>query len=99
MAGTRAESLVDQALNKLGVVSEISNVQEIKKDSNSGRITIDRSRDEIGIDSGMEEIDTEEEFDEVLFSVGSQPNLNYGTMGGLSLSSSERLVVDKTLRC
>ncbi|MGK3734356.1 MAG: NADH:ubiquinone reductase (non-electrogenic) [Bacillariaceae sp.] len=99
MAGTRAEPLVDQALNKLGVVCEICSVDEIKKNTN-GQITIQRRSNLNG--SSLTPIDAEDEWDAVLWTAGSLPAYpvtKNENMDGLALSSSGRLIVDETLRC
>lgn len=105
MSGTRAESMVNIALETLGVITEISNVRTLKQNNSNGRITIDRTTD-LDLDRASTEVeivDTKgEEFDAVLWTAGSfpsQPLTENSKMGGLALSSSNRLVVDKTLRC
>ena len=98
MSGTRAEPLVDQALKKLGVAVEICSVDEIKKNTN-GQTTIQRTSN--SNDSSLT-IDAEDEWDAVLWTAGSLPAypVTKGeNMDGLALSSSGRLIVDKTLRC
>lgn len=99
MNGTRAKDSIDQVLKKLGVVSEISIVVEMKKKNTSNQITICRTNN----DGTFSDLDTDEIFDAVLWTAGSsssQPVANKnGKMGELTLSSSNRLIVDKTLRC
>jgi NADH:ubiquinone reductase (non-electrogenic) len=98
MAGTRAEPLVDQALKKLGVVCEICSVDEIKKNTN-GQITIQRRSN---LNDSSLTLDAADEWDAVLWTAGSLPAYpvtKNENMDGLALSSSGRLIVDKTLRC
>lgn len=100
MAGTRAEPLVDQALKKLGVICEISSVDEIKKNNSNGRITIKRSNN---LDGSSIDINIgNDEWDAVLWTAGSAPAYpltKNENMDGLALSPSGRLIVDETLRC
>eukprot|EP00533_Pseudo-nitzschia_delicatissima_P012741 CAMPEP_0197274802 /NCGR_PEP_ID=MMETSP1432-20130617/13115_1 /TAXON_ID=44447 /ORGANISM="Pseudo-nitzschia delicatissima, Strain UNC1205" /LENGTH=534 /DNA_ID=CAMNT_0042740633 /DNA_START=1 /DNA_END=1605 /DNA_ORIENTATION=- len=94
MAGTRAEPLVGQALKKLGVVCEIGSIEGIKE-AGQNKFTIQRS-------SNDDESNSEEdEFDAVMWTAGSGPAypVTKDLGGGLMLSPTGRLKVDKTLRC
>mmetsp|Transcript_15459 Transcript_15459/g.38959 ORF Transcript_15459/g.38959 Transcript_15459/m.38959 type:complete len:537 (+) Transcript_15459:91-1701(+) len=96
MAGTRAEPLVGQALKKLGVVCEIGSIEGIQE-AGQNKFTIQRSSNDDQNNSEEEE----EEFDAVLWTAGSGPAypVTKDLGGGLTLSPTGRLKVDKTLRC
>jgi NADH:ubiquinone reductase (non-electrogenic) len=106
MAGTRAEKLIDKALQRLGVEVEICSVQSItavvEKDSDSAaagpKLLVKRSTS-----SGEETQDQTQrwfEFDAVLWTAGSAPAYPVSKeMKGLSKSGSGRLAIDSSLRC
>ena len=98
MAGTRAEPLVGQALKKLGVVCEMSSIEEIRQ-SGDNCFTILRSGESDG-DITLED-NADDLFDAVLWTAGSGPAYPVANDlgGGLAFSPSGRLRVDKTLRC
>lgn len=102
MAGTRAEPLVKQALEKLGVRCEKDSIEEIQKIGNN-QFTIRRSSlGESDTDSDLEaDAEDDDQFDAILWTAGSQPAYPVlGDLGGgLAFSPSGRLRVDKTLRC
>jgi NADH dehydrogenase len=99
MAGTRAESLVGQALKKLGVRCKTSSVDEIQKVGNNRYAILGSDVDE---SKDLEEdSNSDVHFDAVLWTAGSGPAYPVAEdlVGDLALSPSGRLVVDKTLRC
>lgn len=101
MAGTRAEPLVEQALEKLGVSCEMNTVDEIRKGDNN-RFEIRRSKLSSDVDiDGESKSEMDDQWDAVLWTAGSAPAYPVTKeMGGeLALSSTGRLRIDKTLRC
>ena len=107
MAGTSAEPLVGQALNKLGVSCEINSVDGIEKTEKNRLIVrrtgLGKSDSNSDSDSNLD-VETaigKDQFDAVLWTAGSSPAYPVANhLGGdLALSPSGRLRVDKTLRC
>lgn len=111
MAGTRAEPLIQKALQKLGVVVEECSVEAItevvkKEDTSEGgtqkqRVVVERTpwgdNDE---SSPSNPIDTLEAWDVVLWTAGSAPAQPVADgLEGLRKSDSGRLAMDSSLRC
>eukprot|EP00536_Pseudo-nitzschia_multiseries_P007968 jgi/Psemu1/66303/estExt_Genemark1.C_1930028 len=100
MAGTKAEPLVEQALQKLGVHCETNNVLKIQKEENN-KFTIQTAV--VGDNNSDSDINAEDDdlWDAVLWTAGSGPAHPVADdMGGeLAMSPSGRLQVDKSLRC
>ncbi|CAB9516826.1 NADH dehydrogenase [Seminavis robusta] len=100
MAGTRAETLIDKALEKLGVVVEQCSVQAIDAvaaddDGRSSQVTIQRTQ--WGDDQSRLDMDP---WDAVMWTAGSRPtNPVSGGLPGLRRSDSGRLAIDSALRC
>ena len=95
MQGTRAEALVEKALQKLGVTIELCSVQEIVPFQNTSDSLIIKRQGEADL-----EIDDSIPWDAVLWTAGSgvaQP-VSEG-IDGLSKADSGRLAIDVTLRC
>jgi NADH:ubiquinone reductase (non-electrogenic) len=106
MAGTRAETLVDKALQRLGVEVEICSVEAIssstpavllEKDSQGRKLVVKRSTSS---GEGTQEDHQQRPFDAVLWTAGSAPAYPVSKeMKGLSKAGSGRLAIDATLRC
>ena len=96
MSGTRAESLVGQALKKLGVTCEMGIIEEIRQSENK-RFVVKRS----SLEESTDDSNSETEFDAILWTAGSGPAypVSKDLGGNLAFSPSGRLKVDKTLRC
>ena len=110
MKGTRAETLVDQALAKLGVTVEYSSVEEIipvdndNKDNDASttitkQVMIRRSSMDESSDKNVV-IDSDKIWDAVFWTAGSSAAYPVpGNISGLAVTTSGRLMVDDTLRC
>eukprot|EP00980_Cylindrotheca_fusiformis_P021363 scaffold8240_cov133-Cylindrotheca_fusiformis.AAC.8 len=101
MKGTRAEKLVDKALQRLGVQVELSSVQEVKMfeggSENESRVVVERKP--IG-ENERDEMYDSEPWDAVLWTAGAGPSYPVSeNMTGLSKAASGRLAIDTTLRC
>jgi demethylphylloquinone reductase len=98
MAGTRAQPIVQAALNKLGVQVHECNVLALQA-SPTDRDKIVIVRSEWG-NSNATIVDAEP-WDAVLWTAGSSPSepVASGNCVGLGRTKSGRLAVDKTLRC
>ena len=97
LAGTRAEHLVDKALEKLGVKVEDAAVSAIERRSDGGAkcLVVERK----GSNSG-EPMVNDDEWDAVLWTAGSGPAGPVPAgCSGLEISESGRLAIDPTLRC
>jgi len=97
MKGTRAEQLVDKALNKLGVNVEISSVQEITR-GEEGDIFVKRQLP--NDDDAENDKISNEPWSVVFWTAGAGPSSPVsGDMDGLLKADSGRLAVESTLRC
>ena len=111
MAGTRAEPLIQKALQKLGVVVEECSVEAIVKvdkneDASEGRtqkqrVIVKRAPWGDNDDSSSSNpVDTSEPWDVVFWTAGSAPAQPVADgLEGLRKSDSGRLAVDSSLRC
>ena len=114
MANTRAEGLVDMALNKLGVIIEPCNVKSFEvaaSNNESNEVTYMSPKIRIARTKwGVASIDDDEAqmsyvdelpWDAVLWTAGSLPSDPISTKGCdcLPKSASGRITVDATLRC
>jgi len=102
MKATRAEPLVNQALQKLNVVVEMCNVEKIvpigdENEKQLGRrVKIQKSPD--GTEDAV--LDSDEAFDTVFWTAGSaSAHPVPGNTPQLAVTDSGRLQVDKTLQC
>jgi NADH:ubiquinone reductase (non-electrogenic) len=94
MAGTRAEPLVEQALQKLGVTVEECTVAALEQGGDN-KVFVRRTHMESG-----EVVEDDKPWDIVFWTAGSRPSdpVSDGCQG-LQPSPSGRLAVDPTLRC
>lgn len=109
MKGTRAEPLINQALQKLGVTVEMSTVQSLTPWKNGvdddGHDDKDKSKtsqllrmDRISLENGGDVVD--QPWDVVFWTAGSSPSYPVPEkVGRLALTQSGRIQVDDTLRC
>lgn len=96
MKGTRAEKLVEKALEKLGVEIEISTVEQITK-GEEGSIFVRRQILDGNTDN--DEINNEP-WSFVFWTAGAGPSPPVsGNMEGLLKTASGRIAVEPTLRC
>lgn len=109
MKGTRAEPLVQKALDRLDIVVEQCTVNSIEpvnetsdqsEDNNQQRVIIKRQRDVTETGSDTTPGDVNEPWDLVLWTAGSTPAYPVSNeLKGLSTVSSGRLASDETLQC
>jgi len=102
MAGTTAEPLVEQALDKLGVHCETNSVDEIQKGENNQFAVRRSGLDDSDVDGDLKAgPKNDDQFDAVLWTAGSCPAYPVANDlgGGLALTPSGRLRVGKTLQC
>lgn len=102
MGGTRAETLIDRALQRLGVTVDICSVEGIQAVENVEDGT--RQADQYRIQRSGEDrdaiADEQALFDGVLWTAGSAPAYPVSNdLDGLVKSNSGRLATDSTLRC
>jgi hypothetical protein len=102
MKGTRAEDLVDKALKRLGVQTEVCSVESLAPADNSNSemkstpVFVKRS----AVGSEISEDTDDEPWDAVLWTAGSGPAYPVSNqMEGLEKVESGRLAIDSTLRC
>lgn len=91
LGGSRAETLVKRALNKLGVTIENASVEALEGAADA--IKVKRKSYETG-----EPIDDEETFDAVFWTAGSKPSFPED-MSNLKRTSSSRVAVRPSLQC
>jgi NADH dehydrogenase FAD-containing subunit len=90
MAGTRAEKFVDQALQKLGVKTQVCSVKRIEKTSD----------DKFALTRELNGEQVSSVFDVILWTAGSGPAEPVPhACHGLKISATGRLATDSTLRC
>ena len=103
MKGTRAETLVDKALKRLGVNVDVCSVEAIEPADNGNNDTVKVNqviiKKKTGL-NGAEDQSAELSWDAVLWTAGSGPAFPVSEeVEGLSKVESGRLAIDSTLRC